>query len=116
MSTKMLGIYGEGYAEKLLVKEGYNVIDKNFSCKVGEIDIIAIKDGILILVEVKTRRSLKFGLPEEAVTPKKIYKIKRTGEWYSSIHPELPKKVRIDVVSILITDGRVAREKIIRVL
>jgi putative endonuclease len=115
MSTKILGNLGESYAERFLMRNGYKVIDKNFRCKVGEVDIIALKDNILIFVEVKTRNSTKFGFPEEAVTPHKIGKIKRSGDWYVSLHPNLPKKVRIDVVSLLLAEGKIIREKIIQV-
>jgi putative endonuclease len=116
VSTKDLGNFGETYAGELLIKNGYKIIDKNFRCKVGEIDLIAIKDSILVFIEVKTRISKKFGLPEEAVTPRKIGKIKRTADWYLNLYPNLPKKHRIDVVSILMEDRNVIREKIINVL
>lgn len=116
MSTKILGNLGESYAESLLLKNGYQVIDKNFRCKAGEIDLIAIKDGMLIFVEVKTRNSVKFGFPEEAVTPHKISKIRRSGDWYVSMHPKLPKNIRIDVISLLLEGGKIVREKIIRVV
>lgn len=116
MSTKILGSKGESYAEKLLIRNGYGIVDKNFRCKVGEIDIIAVQNGVLVFVEVKTRKSSKYGLPEEAVTPRKIYKIKRTADWYLSQNPNLPKKHRIDVVSILLNGNQVVREKIIKVI
>lgn len=109
------GQKGEDIASGLLVQNGYKIIDKNFSSRFGEIDIIAIQDATLIFVEVKTRQSLKFGLPQEAVTPQKIYKIKKTGEYYSLIHPELPKKLRIDVVALIIEGGFVTYSKIIKV-
>lgn len=111
-----MGSRGETFAVSLLESNGYKVIERNFRCKFGEIDIIAQKDGILIYVEVKTRKSFKFGLPEEAVTKRKIRKIARIGELYQKIHPKLPKKLRIDVVSVLLRDGVVARAKIIKVL
>lgn len=109
----MLGNAGENYAENLLTQKGYKVIDRNFRCRIGEVDVIAIKDGVLVFVEVKTRKNRKFGLPEESVTPQKIYKIRRTGEWYVSQNPGLPKKHRIDVVSLVLFEGKVINEKII---
>lgn len=116
MSTKVFGSSGERYSELLLKKAGYTIIEKNFRCKIGEIDIIAIKDGYLVFIEVKTRSSLKFGFPEEAVGQRKIYKISRVGELYSLLHPECPKKLRIDVVSLVIQNGRIVGHKIIKVV
>lgn len=116
MNTKPLGNAGESYAENLLVKNSYKIITRNFRCKIGEIDIIALKDDVLVFVEVKTRKSNKFGLPEEAVTPHKLYKIKRTGDWFIKENPGFPKKHRIDVVSLLLENNNVVREKIIKVL
>ncbi len=115
MNTKPLGFSGENYAANLLTKLGYKIIERNFKVKFGEIDIIALKDEKLIFVEVKTRISKKFGLPEEAVTPYKIQKIARVGQLFSKMNPNLPKKLRIDVVSLLVEDGKVIREKIIKV-
>lgn len=112
----MLGNFGENYAEKLLLKNGYKVVEKNFRCKVGEIDLIALKDDILVFVEVKTRVNTRFGYPEEAVTSRKIARIKRTGDWYVSLNQNLPKKRRIDVVSILLEGNKIIREKIIQAI
>ena len=114
MGTRILGDHGETHAIKLLTKNGYKILERNFRKPWGEIDVIAVRDGVLIFVEVKTRKSTKFGLPEEAVTPRKIAKIKRVGELYLKLHPELPKRARVDVVSILLEGNIVIREKIIR--
>jgi putative endonuclease len=114
MVTKTLGDKGETYAIKLLKENGYQVIDRNFRKPWGEIDIIAIKDNVLIFVEVKTRKSTKFGFPEEAVTAKKLEKIKKVGQLYQNLHPKLPKKARVEVVSILLKGNVVIRQKIIK--
>ena len=111
--TSTLGKLAEDFAVKLLTKKGYKVIERNFRSRFGEIDIIALKEEILVFVEVKARWSTKFGKPEEAVTPSKIWKIGRTGEYYSLLHPNLPKKLRIDVVALEIKDGRVVSSKLI---
>jgi putative endonuclease len=115
MGTIVFGAKGESYAVNLLEKNGYKIIERNFRRPWGEIDIVAVKDDTLVFVEVKTRMSDKFGLPEEAVTPRKIARIAKVGLLYSKLHPELPQKTRIDVVSILITGGQIVREKIIEV-
>lgn len=109
------GKLAEDFAVKLLSDKGYKVIDRNFRSKFGEIDIVAVKDGCLVFVEVKARWSLKFGKPEEAVTPSKLWKIGRTGEYYSLLHPDLPKKLRIDVVALEIENGKLSSARIITV-
>ena len=100
MTTKRrdIGIYGEKYASKLLIRNGYNIVENNFRSKYGEIDIIAIKDNTLVFVEVKARTSIKFGKPEEAVTKKKLNNIVKTSEYYCTINKGLPVKKRIEVV------------------
>ena len=113
--TSKLGAKAEDFAVWLLSEKGYRVIERNFRSKFGEINIIALKDGYLVFVEVKARWSLKFGLPEEAVTPSKIWKIGKTGEYYSILHPDFPKKLRIDVVALIIEDNKVTSSKIITI-
>lgn len=114
-STSKFGKLAEDFAVGLLSNKGYKVIDRNFRSRFGEIDIIALKDGRLIFVEVKARWNEKFGTPEEAVTPQKIWKIKRTGEYYSMMHPGLPDKLLIEVVSLQIEGGKLKESKIITV-
>lgn len=107
------GLKAEDLACDLLLQNGYKIIDRNFHSRFGEIDIVALKNNTLIFVEVKARRSLKYGMPEEAVTRQKLYKIRKTGEYYSILHPELPKKLRINVVALIIENGQVISSKII---
>lgn len=114
-SNKLFGQSGEDFAVKLLHKSGYKIIDRNFHSRFGEIDIIALDKDTLTFVEVKTRLSYKFGAPQEAVTLRKLYRIRKTAEYYSMLHPNLPKKMRIDVVAIVIENGQVASAKIIKV-
>lgn len=107
------GKLAEDYASHLLSSKGYKIIDRNFRSKFGEIDIVALRGGILFFIEVKARWSKRFGKPEEAVTPAKIWKIARTGEYYSLLHPELPKMLRIEIVSLQIKDGELVDARII---
>src|SRR3989304_8653337 len=106
MTTRKFGLLGEEIARKLLVKKGYKIFTQNFRSRFGEIDIVARDGDVLVFVEVKTRWSKKFGAPEEAVTPWKLAKIKRTAEYYCLLYPDMPKKLRIDVVAIEIENGR----------
>lgn len=103
MSTRNLGFLGEQIASKYLENLGYRIIERNFNCKIGEIDIVALDRDILVFVEVKARWSDKFGLPEESITPWKIRKIIKTGEYYKLLHPNLPDSLRLDAVAIDLT-------------
>lgn len=99
-STRDLGSAGEKLAIKLLKQKDYQILDKNFRSRFGEIDIIALEDKTLVFVEVKTRWTREYGPPEEAVTQRKIKSIIKTGEYFKLLHPELPEALRIDVVTI----------------
>jgi len=79
-----LGEVGETLARELLEELGYRIIHQNYRCKIGEIDLICTKDKLLVFCEVKCRKSLTFGIPAEAVTPKKIRHIHRVASWYLS--------------------------------
>lgn len=109
------GDLGEDYAVKLLKKKGYTIIERNFRTKFGEIDIITREGEYLVFIEVKTRWSKKFGLPEEAVTFWKLAKIRRVAQYYLITHPNLPQKARIEVVAIEAARGKVASSRIIKV-
>lgn len=116
---QQLGKQGEDYAATYLIQKGYTIIDRNFKINPGEIDIVALapqketpffvksfarsseKLGqILVFVEVKTRIGREFGLPEEAVTPRKLREVIKTADYYVLTHPNLPKLHRIDVIAI----------------
>ncbi len=101
MSNIEIGRKGEEIATKYLKKRGYEILERNFKSKRwGEIDIVAIKDDVLVFVEVKARVGSKYGEPQEAVTPFKLRALKRTGQYYRIEHPNLPEALRIDVVAI----------------
>lgn len=81
-----LGDRGEIVAAAYLVKSGYKILEKNFRCALGEIDIVAEKSGRLYFAEVKTRTSDRFGRPEESVHEIKQRKIIKLAEWYLKAH------------------------------
>ena len=101
-----LGKSGEDLAAKALQKKGLKIIIRNFRNKFGEIDIIARDRESLVFVEVKTRCSDRFGLPEEAVTAAKQKQIIRVASSYLSQHKLLNVPVRFDVVAITIKGGK----------
>lgn len=115
-SSKQTGNAGEDYASRLLKKKGYKVITRNFQTRHAEIDIVATDEKTLVFVEVKTRRSEKFGNPVEAVNEKKLWRIKMAADEYISRNKIKNKKYRIDVVSILLDGSKVKSAKIYKVV
>lgn len=100
LDKKDRGKKGEAAAEKLLTEKGYQFIERNFSCRLGEIDLIMKKDGRLIFVEVKARESDHFAHPREYVTKDKQRKIVNTACIYlKSKNLRLP--LRFDVVEVI---------------
>ncbi len=104
MSKTSSGKLGEEIARGFLIKQGFKILDINFKTKFGEIDLICLDQQVLVFVEVKARWSRGFGLPEEAVTRRKITTIAKVGQFYRQNHPRLPLEERIDVVAIELSD------------
>jgi putative endonuclease len=96
------GESGESLAVKLLKRNGYKIIEQNYRCKLGEIDIIAEDDGVLSFVEVKARRTDEFEEPKSAVTPQKQRKISMVALEYLKETEQMDKNARFDVVAILL--------------
>lgn len=113
--NRRFGEIGEDFAVSFIRKKGYQIIARNFRSAFGEIDIVALFRDTLVFIEVKTRWSLRFGLPQESVTPPKLFKIRKTAEYFSLLNPKLPKKLRIEVVALEIFEGSVTSARIILV-
>ena len=96
-----LGHYGEDIAANYLQNKGYKVIDRNFRCRLGEIDIVAGKGKVLVFVEVKTRRGVNYGLPCESVTMEKLNHIRRAASIYALKNSLMDVQQRIDVIEVL---------------
>ncbi|MGI8614868.1 MAG: YraN family protein [Nocardioidaceae bacterium] len=97
-----VGRLGEDVAARYLVEAGMVILDRNWRCGIGEIDIVARSSDALVVVEVKTRTTEMFGSPVEGVTPRKAARLRRlTASWLAE-HPIRPPQVRIDVVGVLI--------------
>lgn len=100
LSNQKLGKLGEDVASEYLRRQGYTILERNFRARYGEIDIIVLKDNVVVFVEVKTRGNDSFGTPEESVTPKKLREVIKTSEYFSSLNKHLPNSRRIDVIGI----------------
>lgn len=99
------GESGESIAVKFLKKNGYQIIEQNYRCKLGEIDIIARDGRVLAFIEVKARRTGDFGGPKWAVTPRKQRKISMVALKYLKETEQMEKKARFDVVAIRLLPG-----------
>lgn len=100
-----LGRRGEKEAIAFLEKSGYKVIESNYRTKLGEIDIIASEKNTLCFIEVKTRSSLKFGLPAESVSGFKQKQISKAALSFLKQKNLLDRKARIDIVSVTYLEG-----------
>ncbi len=99
--SNFFGKKGEDMAVKFLKKQKYKILERNFSCKFGEIDIIAKEKDTIVFVEVKLKNSADFGLPRERITQSKLKKIKTTASLYLSMHNLVGLPARFDAIEIL---------------
>lgn len=104
-SKREKGKIGEDIAVEFLKSRGFDILEQNYYYQHGEIDIIAKQNGVLVFVEVKTRRSTAFGEPQESVTPKKQELLRRTAEGYVLERNIGEVECRFDVVAIVMTDA-----------
>lgn len=110
-TRKKLGNRGEKIAANFLRKRGYRIIEKNYHSRLGEIDIVARENDSVVFVEVKTRRSTDFGLPEEALSYDKRRRLTKVAMGYLAHRRIEDINCRFDVVSILMDDKKVRKVK-----
>jgi putative endonuclease len=114
MKRRETGALGEKIAGEFLGKNGYDILETNYRCPQGEIDIVAKQQDTLVFIEVRTKKSRRFGSPEESITTAKREKLIALAEQYGQEHENLPLNWRIDVVAIQMEkSGRVRRIEII---
>ena len=99
MSTKQDGDWGEALVAEYLEARGCRIVEREWRCRFGEIDLIAEKDGVLLFVEVKLRTNLQYGAPREYVTAKKQEKLRSAALLYLSMHG-LDASARFDVAEV----------------
>lgn len=95
-----LGKIGEGLAVDFLIKQGYKIVARNFVYQKAEVDIIARKDNVLAIVEVKTRSTPDFGNPQEFVKARQIQRLVRAVDHFVTDH-NMDVEVRFDIVAII---------------
>ena len=109
-----VGRAGEAEAVACLQDAGYRILERNYRCSSGEVDIIAEEGEVLCFVEVKARSSLAFGLPRDAVTPAKRRKLARTASHYLMERVAADRAYRADVVEVAFVRNRVAGVRLLR--
>jgi putative endonuclease len=107
-TTLQLGSLGEHIAARYLTDVGLRVLDRNWRCREGELDIVARETDALVFCEVKTRRGVGFGHPVDAVTHAKQRKLRLLAQRWLTAHEEHAPEVRFDVVGVLVRPGRPA--------
>lgn len=100
LDKQKLGRIGEDIAVKYLVKRKYRIIERNFKCKIGEIDIIAKDKDELVFIEVKSRTSNQYGNPVDAVNENKQKHIHKSAEYYVYINGAENEYIRFEVIEI----------------
>lgn len=101
-----LGARGEAVAARYLRESGLRIVERNWRCPLGELDIIAEHRGALVFCEVKTRRSTDFGSPAEAVDDTKADRIRRLAARWRRDNGIPPRPTRFDIVAVLWPPGR----------
>lgn len=108
---RLTGQQGEDLAAQYIIQQGYQIIERNWRCRRGELDIIARKDGILIIIEVRSRKSLvSFGHPVESVERRKQDKVRKIAEIYVTLSGQSSSRVRFDVITVLLTKDGLLQE------
>lgn len=107
LTTQELGRLGEDLAASYLISQGWSILDRNWRSRSGEIDLIGLDGPTLVIVEVKTRRTTRFGLPIEAITELKSRRLRvLAGAWLQThAHPPIAS-IRIDAIGVILdVDG-----------
>ncbi len=103
---RRFGDRGEDRAAAFFESRGFDIVARNWITRMGEIDLICVRNGVTHFVEVKTRRSLEFGYPEEAITPTKLRHLYRAIEMYLASSRCPPTRYQIDALAILAEPGK----------
>ena len=111
VDRKLLGQWGEKYSEKFLKRKGLKVLNRNFSCKTGEIDLIMVDaEGGIVFVEVRTKADEKFVEAESSITNTKKNRLKRTARYFLSTQNIDNRSFRFDIVTVVL--GQTGRPQI----
>ncbi|NBC69150.1 YraN family protein [Paenibacillus sacheonensis] len=102
-ARRSIGIYGESEAAAYLLDLGYAILDRNWRCRIGELDIVARQDSVIVVIEVRTRRAGgRFGTAVESVDYKKQFRVRSIAEVYLSMNKLHGSRIRFDVIAITV--------------
>lgn len=110
LNHKETGSYGEEIAAKSLEEKDYTILERNFRCRFGEIDIIARVGETIVFIEVKTRRGRRYGEAVEAVDYRKQKKLRQLAEFYLLKNQSLSRQCRFDVCSVYLDRDNTVEE------
>jgi putative endonuclease len=109
----VLGRQGEQLAAEYLQQAGFRLLDRNYRCAEGEIDIVAADHRVLVVCEVKTRSGLLYGTPIEAITANKLRRLRRLAVRWVLTHGVIFDEIRVDVIGVLKSpDGKFSIEHV----
>lgn len=100
-ARQAIGAYGEEVAARHLREQGMSVLERNWRCPEGEVDIVLRDGATLVVCEVKTRTSLRAGTPHEAISDVKLDRLKRLGERWAAERGIRPDGIRVDLVAVV---------------
>ena len=106
MATGPIGARGEDAAADAYRRRGYRIVARNWRCRLGEIDLVIERGGVLVFCEVKSRRGTGFGGGYEAVTRRKQVKLRALAEAFLQAHGSRPQAIRFDVASVALLRDR----------
>ena len=100
------GLAGEELAADVLRRAGYQIVDRNYRCRAGEVDLVAMRRSTIVFCEVKTRVDDRYGVPSEAVHRSKQGRLRKVAAHWLSERKPGAVEIRFDVVSVIVRDGR----------
>ena len=102
-NRRQKGAVAEEAAVQHLIQNGYQILDRNWRCRSGELDITAEKDGVLVFIEVRSRSSSgRFGTPSESVDQRKVLQVRSTAEHYLHLKKQHGRSIRFDVIAVML--------------
>ena len=107
--NKKVGLEGEKLAREYLKQQGYNILETNFYCRFGEIDIIAKINNEISFIEVKTRKQIRYGFPAESVNDYKKKHMYKSVEFYTYLYNLYNFEISLDVIEVYLFEDKEAR-------
>lgn len=104
-SRRSLGKLGEAAAVEFLLQKGYTIRERNWRCRFGELDIVMEFEGVLVIVEVRSKSSDAFGTAEESVNRRKQHKVRSVASYYIQSQHAWNHTIRFDMISVMFAHG-----------